>query len=100
MKRLSYITMNEIRERYALRNLILIAGTLANGALFLKGLTDSWVAWSTPFLICGPIQAVLVLLFFVNRMVYLEERKRALQARRRRVRQTPAYTILDREDVA
>ena len=54
--------MNEIRERYALRNLILIAGTLANGALFLKGLTDSWVAWSTPFLICGPIQAVLVLL--------------------------------------
>jgi len=32
--------------------------------------------------------------------VYLEERKRALRARRRRVRQTPAYTILDREDVA
>ena len=27
--------MNEIRERYALRNLILIAGTLANAALFL-----------------------------------------------------------------
>jgi hypothetical protein len=58
------------------------------------------VSMSTPFYVCGAIQAVLVVLFFVNRMVYLEERKRALRARRRRIRQTPAYTILEREDVA